>query len=169
MNMKRNGSNVWPYVVMGSAIGGAVGYLFKTESGRRVRYTLTHPRELSNNIDEARNFVEQKAKVVTDQVHGIIGKAKTGIEEGQLAYQQAAEEFRSRAHKVEAKNSEITSSVHDSVDKINRTAVNIEKSVLDPVCEMGALFKGIETGVRFLLGKQRRQESRIRDQRMMGF
>ena len=39
MEIKTNGSNVWPYIVLGSAIGGAVGYLFMTESGRKIRYS----------------------------------------------------------------------------------------------------------------------------------
>ena len=67
MNMKTNGSNVWPYVVVGSAIGGAVGYLFMTESGRKIRHSLTHPDELAGNIEDARNFIERKARVVNDR------------------------------------------------------------------------------------------------------
>ena len=48
--MGRNGSNIWPYVIVGSAVGGAVGYLFMTESGRRIRRTIANPEELARNI-----------------------------------------------------------------------------------------------------------------------
>src|SRR5215510_7206705 len=126
---KRNGSNVWPYVIVGSAIGGAVGFLFMTKSGRKVRRTLTRPEELQDNIEGVRDFVEKQARVVTDHVHDILSKAKMGIEEGQEAYEQAGQAYRMRARQVEAKNNRITSSVHNSVDNINRTAINIERSV----------------------------------------
>ncbi len=171
-NFKTKSSNVWPYVIVGSAIGGAVGYLFMTESGRKIRYNVTHPDELANNLDGARTFIEQKARIVTDQVHGVINKAKRGIEEGERAYREAGQQFRSRVHEIENKNSEITSSVHNTVDKMNRAAVTIEESVLDPICEMGALYRGIERGIRALLGKTGdRQENPIpihRDQRVIG-
>lgn len=150
---KGNGSKVWPYVIVGSAIGGAVGYFFMTESGKKVRHSITHPDELANNLDGARSFMEEKTRMVTDRVHGIINKARKGIEEGQRAYEQAGQEFRSRANRFENRGNEITSDVHTTVDKMSRTAVSVEQSVLDPICEMGALYKGIERGVKVLLGK----------------
>ena len=75
--MKRKSSNVWPYVIAGSAIGGAVGYLFMTESGKKIRHTVTHPDELADAIEDARSFIESKAKMVTSQVRGAmeIGRA----------------------------------------------------------------------------------------------
>ena len=54
---------------------------------------------------------------------------------------------------IESKNHEITSNVHNAVDNVARTAVTVEESVLDPVCEMGALYRGIERGIRALLNK----------------
>src|SRR5262245_35128455 len=109
MNMKSNGSNVWPYVIVGSAVGGALGYLFVSESGRKIRHSVTHPGDLADDLDDARHFVEQKARAVTDRVHGFISKAKYSIEEGQLAYQEAGREYRDRARQIESKNTEITS------------------------------------------------------------
>jgi hypothetical protein len=153
--MKTNGSSVWPYVIAGSAIGGAVGYLFMTESGKKIRHSITHPDELANNLDGARGFMEQKTRMVTDRVHGIIARAKRGIDDGQRAYQEAGQEFRSRASRIETKNNEIASGVHNTVDKMSRTAVTVEQSVLDPICEIGALYRGIERGVRSLLGKNK--------------
>src|SRR5215472_4809225 len=84
-----NRSSVWPYVIVGSAIGGAIGYLLKSESGRKVRRAVTHPDELADNIDQARNFIERKTRMVTDHAHRFVGKAKNSIEEGQYAYRDA--------------------------------------------------------------------------------
>jgi gas vesicle protein len=150
---KTNGSNVWPYVIVGSAIGGAVGFLFMTESGRKVRHAITHPDELSDNIEEARDVIERKARVITDQVHSFIGKAKQSMEQGERAYREAGDEFRLRARRLERKNDEITSQVHHTVEKMNQTAVTIEHSVLDPIVELGALYRGIERGIRSLFGR----------------
>ena len=164
MNVKTKGSNVWPYVIAGSAIGGAVGYLFMTESGRKVRHVVTHPDELADNLDEARSFVERKARVVTDQVHGVINKAKQSIAEGERGYQEAGQRYRAQIRQMKNKNNEIASGVHNTVDQMNRTASTIEGSVLEPICEMGALVRGVERAIRSLFGKtggRRMQEGAI--------
>jgi gas vesicle protein len=166
--MKRNGSNVWPYVVVGSAIGGAVGYLMLTESGKKIRHSVTHPDEMANNLEEARRFIEQKARVVTEQVHNVIGKAKRGIEDGERAYREAGQQYRARVvGQIENKSNEITSGVHNTVDKVSRTATTIEQNVLDPIVEIGALVRGVERGIRSLLGKTGPVPV-SRDTRMMG-
>jgi gas vesicle protein len=175
MDITRNNSNVWPYVIVGSAIGGAVGYLFMTESGRRIRHSITHPDELASDLEEARGFIERKARVVNDQVHGVLNRAKHGIEEGERAYHEAARDFQNRVNNLQGKSGEITSNVHKAVDNMNRTAVTIEQSVLDPVVELGALYRGIERGIRAVFGRgQRRLEGGdrpapvYRDTRIMG-
>src|ERR1700746_3931413 len=96
MDMQRNASNVWPYVIVGSAIGGAVGYLLLTESGRKVRHAVTHPDELADTIEDARSYIESQAKIVTDQVHRVIDKAKAGLDEGQRAYREAGQSYGSQ-------------------------------------------------------------------------
>lgn len=169
MNMKTNGTNVWPYVIAGSAIGGALGYLFMTESGKKVRHAITHPDELADNLEDVRGFIETKARIVTDQVHGVLNRAKEGIEEGERAYHEAEQNFQSRVNQFQGKSGEITSDVHKAVDNVNRTAVTIEQSVLDPIVELGALYKGIERGIRTILGKNpKRLEPVYRDTRVMG-
>jgi hypothetical protein len=132
--MKTNGSSVWPYVVVGSAIGGAIGYLLVTDSGRKIRRTVTHPDELADNLEDVRDFVETKARVVTRHVHGVLGKAKHVIEEGERAYHEAEQNFQSRIHDLQSKSGEI------------------EQTVLDPIGELGALYRGIERGIRTAFG-----------------
>src|SRR2546430_10896263 len=112
MNMKTNGSNVWPYVIVGSAIGGAVGYLFMSESGRKIRQSITNPDELAGNLEEARTFIERKTRMVTDQVHSVLQKAKHGIDEGERAYHEAEERFQTRVRELQGKSGEIATNVH---------------------------------------------------------
>jgi gas vesicle protein len=144
MNIKRDSSNVWPYVIAGSAIGGAVGYLFMTESGRKIRHAITHPDELVDNIEEARTFLETKTKMVTDQVHNVLQKAKNASEQGERVYREAGQRYQTRVHELQGR----------TVDNVNRTAVTIEHEVLDPMVEVGALYRGIEHAIRTLLGKE---------------
>jgi gas vesicle protein len=152
METKRTASNVWPYVIAGSAIGGAVGYLFVTESGRKIRHAVTHPDDLADTIEDARSFIESKAQIVTSQVRNVLEIAKDGLDEGQRAYREAEQNYESQLRQLEGKNNEIASSVHKTVDNVNRTAYTVEQSVLDPILELGALYKGFERGIKTMLG-----------------
>jgi hypothetical protein len=134
MKMKTNGSSFWPYVLVGSAVGGALGYLFVTESGRKVRHTITHPDELAENLEDLQGFVESKARVVTHHVHGVLNKAKHVIDEGERAYHKAEQNYQSRVHNLHTRSGEIG------------------QTVLDPICELGALYRGIERGIRTAFG-----------------
>jgi gas vesicle protein len=153
MKIKTNNSSIWPYVIAGSAVGGAVGFLLASESGRKIRHSITHPDEFADNLDDARDFIESKARIVTDRVHVVLNKAKYGIQEGERAYREAGENFQSKVHDFQGKHGNITSGVHKAVDNMNRTAVNLENSILDPIIEMGALYTGIERAIRALFGK----------------
>jgi gas vesicle protein len=157
MDMQRNASNVWPYVIVGSAIGGVVGYLLLSESGRKVRHAVTHPDELADSIEEARSFIESQAKMVTGQVRSVIDKAKSGLDEGQRAYHEAEQNYMSQLRQIEGKNNEIASTVHKTVDNVSRTAYTVEESVLDPIFELGALYRGFERGIRAILGSAKDQ------------
>jgi len=169
--MKRNSSNVWPYVIAGSAIGGAVGYLFMTGSGRKIRHTVTHTDELADTIEDARCFIESKAKLVTAEVRGAIDKAKQGLEEGQRAYREAEQSYQSQLRRLEGKNNEITTNVHKTVDNFNRAAYRVEQSILDPIFELGALYRGIERAIRVVFAQmpQRQVASFFKSRRIGGY
>ena len=154
MDTQRNASNVWPYVIAGSAIGGAVGYLLLTESGRKVRRAVTHPDELADTIESARCVIESQAKKVTGQVRSVIDKAKAGLDEGQRAFREAEQGYVSQLRQLEGKNNEIASTVHKTVDNVSRTAYTVEESVLDPIFELGALYRGFERGIRAVFGNK---------------
>src|SRR5438105_13298923 len=170
MDTKRNASNIWPYVIAGSAIGGAVGYLFMTNSGRKIRHAVTHPDELANTIEDARSFIESKAQMVTGQVRSVIDIAKAGLDEGQRAFQEAEQGYQSQLRRLEGKNNEIASTVHKTVDNVNRTAYTVEQSILDPVFELAALYRGIEHAIRVVFGHtpQRQVSSFYKSERISG-
>jgi hypothetical protein len=154
MDRQRNASNVWPYVIAGSAIGGVMGYLWFTESGRKVRHAVTHPDVLADTVEEARSFIETRAKMVTGQVRSVLDKAKSGLDEGQRAYREAEQNYRSQLRQLEGKNNEIASTVHKTVDNMSRTAYTVEESLLDPILELGALYRAFESGIRAVFGNK---------------
>jgi hypothetical protein len=147
---------VWPYIVIGSAVGGAIAYLATTPAGRKFRRGLTRPDELADTVENARDFLEQKARIVTDKVHGVLNIAKQGMDAGQRAFQEAENNYRSGLQRrIEGKNNEVAGNVHRAVDNVSRTAMTFEQSVLEPVYEMSALYKGLEQGLRTVFGKKR--------------
>jgi hypothetical protein len=131
-----------------------------TESGRKVRRALANPDEMADNIDEARVFVERKARLVTDRVRMALDKAKEGMEAGRRAFEEANEDYRLSIQRIQGKNDEIATTVHKNVDNLSRTANAVEESLLDPLYEVGALIRGIQRGVETTLrGSWRRREN----------
>jgi gas vesicle protein len=151
--MARKASDVWPYIIVGSAVGGAVGYLFATDSGRKVRRAITHPDELADNIDEVRAFIERKAEDVTGRVRTVIDRAKESMEAGQRAFEEANQGHRTNMQRMEDKNNQIASTVHKNVDNLKTTAYTVEQSLLDPLYEALAMYRGFRRGVRTMLGR----------------
>jgi len=164
--MERNGSNIWPYVIVGSAIGGAVGYLFMTESGRRIRRTIANPEELSGKLEDARLFLERKSTEISDQVRSAVNKAKQSMEAGQQAFREAEQNYQSQFRGVERKNDEIASNVHKAVDNLNKTARTLEDTILDPLCELGAIYRGVERGIRTFVGPRGQVSSFYKNERV---
>ncbi len=155
MNKRRN-TGVLSYVIAGSAVGGAVAYLFTTESGRKVRRSITHPDELAENVENARTFVETRAKIVSGRVRTLLNRTKEGVEAGQKAYQEAEQTYLTGLRqRVEGKGDEIASNVHKAVDNVNRTAHTFEQTVLEPFYEMVAIYRGVDRGIRTVFGRKR--------------
>jgi hypothetical protein len=145
MNIKKRNSSVWPYVIAGSAVGGAVGYLLGSGAGPKISHAVTHPDEMSENIEKAHKFLESKSRMVTDQVYSLLRKAKHGIEEGQRTYQETGHSYHAQVHDFQGK----------TVENMNRTVVAIEKDLAHPISELGAVYRGIERGLRTVFGRER--------------
>jgi gas vesicle protein len=156
-SIKTNGSSVLPYVIAGSAIGGAVAYLFMSESGKKFRQVITRPDELADNVERAGTVIERKAAIVTNWLHDWIENAKQSIEEGQLAYRDVGQQYRGQVRKIQSKNDSIVAGVQQTLDRVGHTAANVEGRVLDPIAELGAMVRGIEKGVRTFVGKSGRR------------
>src|SRR5262249_37175415 len=99
--------------------------------------------------------------MVTGQVRSVIDKAKAGLDEGQRAYREAEQSYVSQMRQIEGKNNEIASSVHKTVDNVTRTAYTVEESVLDPIFELGALYRGFERGIRAVFGNKAREQRQV--------
>ena len=172
-NMKTNGSSVVPYVILGSVVGGAVGYLMVSESGKKIRHALTHPNDLATNVEQAGSFLERKASMLSDRVHSLLDSAKRSIEEGQVAYREVGQRYRTQIRQIQSKNNDVAGTVHQAVDRMSNTAAHVEERVLDPVAELGAIFRGVERGIRSLFGKSNEPTNSepipiYRDNRLMG-
>jgi ElaB/YqjD/DUF883 family membrane-anchored ribosome-binding protein len=128
-------------------IGGALGYLFVTETGQKIRRVVTHPDEMADNIESARTFLQSKTRMVTDQVHDVLQRANQGLEEGQRSYEKAGERLHSRTREFHGK----------TVENMNRTAVAIEQDIVSPIVELGALLRGIQRGIQTVLGRERKR------------
>ena len=148
---RSNASNIWPYVLAGSAIGGALGFLFMTEPGRKVRHALANPDEIGDDIDDVRIVIERKARVITGRVRTVLDRAKEGLETGRRAFDAANMDYRANIRRIQGKNEQIAEAVHKNVDNLSRTANSVEESLLDPVYEAAALFRGIQRGVETAL------------------
>src|SRR5215472_6473644 len=108
---------------------------------------------MADNLQDARAFLAIPARLVPARLHVVLSKRRDGIQEGERAYHEAGQSLHSRVSDLHGKHSDITSGVHKAVDNMNRTAVELENSILNPICEMGALYSGIQRGIRALFGK----------------
>jgi uncharacterized protein YukE len=137
-------SNKVPYILAGSAVGGAVGYLILKRSG-----------SIPDTIEGFRTKVEGRSRDVSGQLHGIVERAKRSVEEGQRVYQESQKRYQEQLRSLEGRNDEISTTVHQTVDNLNKTAYTVEQSVLDPVFEILALASGTQRFFRTLFGRRR--------------
>jgi hypothetical protein len=124
-----------------------------TRAGRKVRRALANPDEMADNVDRMRVFIERKAETVTGHVRRVVERAKEGLEAGQRAFDETSAGDRTNMRRMEAKNNEVASSVHKTVDNLSRTAYTVEQSLLDPLYEARAMYRGVERALRTMLGR----------------
>src|SRR4029079_18253863 len=96
--MANNDSNKLPYLIAAGAIGGAVGYLFFTDSGKGFFDKMARMRgektaKIPQHIENARRFLERNGQKVTGGVRGAVGRMKDSMAAGQLAYEEAGETY----------------------------------------------------------------------------
>ena len=143
-----------PYIIVGSAVGGALGYLFMTKSGVRVRRSLVREgsRVLPDKMEQVRSFVENKGKLVNDKVRGVLDRATASIEAGQQAYRESGYGYQTSLRRMEGRSTDIAANVHKAVDDFSKTAAAVQKSFFDPVYDLAAMMRGFDRGVRRFFG-----------------
>ena len=139
-----------------------------TESGRCLRRTITNPEELSLKLEDARLFLQRKSTGIRGQVRSVLVKAQHSVEAGQQAFWEAERSYRSQFRGLESRNDEIASNVHKAVDNLNQTARTFEETILDPLCEFGAIYRGFERGIRTFFGHPRPVSPFYKDDRVTG-
>jgi hypothetical protein len=152
--MAMNDSNKLPYLLAAGAIGGAVGYLFLTESGQRVRQSIFNAETgsvIPDKIEEARSYVERRGKEAGDRLQGLVDRVKDSVEEGRRAYERGSMDFQHRMGIMDRNGAEVVANIHHSIDRFNQTIHNVEAGLLQPVYQAGAMAKAVDSGVRRLL------------------
>jgi hypothetical protein len=132
-----------------------VGYLFMTRSGTQFRQSLVHngSKVVPEKIEQAREFVESKGRIINDKVRSVLDRANESIAAGQQAYRDSGSGYQSSLRRMEGRSHDITSNVHKAVDDLSKTAVAVQKSFLDPVYDLVAIVKGFDRGIRRFVGR----------------
>src|SRR5688500_20404475 len=115
MNMK---SSKVPYVIAGSAIGGAAAFLLLTDSGRRVRSSIRtmDANTIPNKLEQFRGAVDRRAQDVTRKVDSFREKITGSIDAGKRAYGETGEGFRTRMRRMEETDGHVADGVVKSSD-----------------------------------------------------
>jgi hypothetical protein len=173
-----NSNNKLPFVLAASAIGGAAGYLFFTDSGKHVldsvkRFRLETTASLPDKIEHARQLVEKRGEDVTSKVRGVVDRIKESIDAGQLAYTAAEMSNQVELRRLQNSNQEVMANLHRAVDNLGRLMNTAQEAVMSPVLEVGALAKGVSGGVRHLARRASPENENDRtyyrdEQRLMG-
>ena len=151
--MANNDSNKLPYLLAAGAIGGAVGYLFLTESGQRVRQSIFNAETgsaIPDKIEEARSYVERRGKEAGDRLQSFVDRVKESVEEGRRVYERGSVDFQHRMDLMDRNGAQVVANVHHAIDRFNQTIHNVEASVLEPMYQAGAMAKAVDSGVRRL-------------------
>jgi len=147
-----NESSKMPYLLV--AVGGAVGYFFFTNSGRRLRDSMLNMESsavIPDKIEDARRFVEKHGRDVGYRVREVVDHLKVSIDEGKRTFDQSGERLERRMEKLSQGNNEVVANVHRAIDNLNSTILEVERSVLEPIYEVGSIVQGVQSGVRRLI------------------
>jgi gas vesicle protein len=147
------------YVFAGSMIGGAIGYFLFTDSGRRVIQSARHldPNKFPDKIEELRNVIEQRGQQVGRHVEAVRDRIMHSIDAGKEAYNDKDNGFENQIRRLQSRNGEITSSLHRAVDNLNNTIFGFEKSVLEPVYQVGTIVRAVKHGACSLINSEKKE------------
>ena len=148
------------YLLAAGAVGGAVGYLFFTKSGRKVRdavFNMENSAAIPEKIEDARRFIERRGQDVGGRIRGVVDHLKGSIDAGKRTFEQSGTGLQQRMQKLSQTNSEVVANIHRAIDNMSKTVQTVERSVLEPIYEMGSIVQGVQTGVKKLVQRERRE------------
>jgi hypothetical protein len=140
------------YVVAGSLIGGAVGYFFLTESGRKAMRSVRDfdPKTIPHKLEDLRGAIERRGQDINRRVETARHRVLDSFEAGRKAYVSADTRMESQLRRVESINNEVVGGIHRAVDELGKTVYAFEKSILSPVYETISLVEAVKQGVHAL-------------------
>jgi gas vesicle protein len=146
-----------PYVIVGSAIGGAAAYFLFTESGRRVAASVRNmdSTTIPEKMEKLRGVIDRRAQEVSNRVEHIRGRFNESVDEGRRTYDESGQQFQTRLRQLEECNGRFVAGIHKSIDELNRTVYTFEKSIMRPVAQVLALAQAVQQGVRKMRSEPR--------------
>jgi gas vesicle protein len=149
-----------PYVIAGSAIGGAIGYLMFTQSGRKATKSLgqVFSTTAKESVDELAWTIEKLGSDLSLHLQDVEDKIRESIEEGRSAYEYAEAEFCTQLVEIELWNRKVATGTRQMVDDLIEGAYTIEKSVLIPFFQARSLIRAFRHGWRVLSHRDDRSE-----------
>ena len=102
----------------------------------QVSESLEPVRQLGNELNENVRFVMGAVRRTTEQVDELVKEVI------RLGHEQAQR---------------VDGLVTDTIEKVEQTSEVIQKDVLRPILEIGSFFKGIQSGLSFLLGRRKKE------------
>jgi len=153
--MAMNDSNKMPLLLAAGAIGGAVGYVLFTDSGKQFFNKMQRLRAektagIPDQIEKARRFVETRGQNFTGRVRGAAERLKASVEAGQRAYEDAGLQVQTQVQSLHESNDQVVGNLHRAVDSLGKLFQSVQETMLDPLYEMGSIFRGLDRGVRHL-------------------
>ena len=141
-------SNKVKYVVAGSMIGGAIGYLFLTDSGRKTVRSVRQfdPNRIPEKLNELRTTVERGGRDITRRVETVRHRIQDSFEAGRNVYMDPDNQLDAQLRRMESRNNQVAEEIHRAVDELNKTVLTVEKSVLSPFYEVTSLIRAVKRG-----------------------
>jgi hypothetical protein len=158
--MHTKSSNKLPLLLAAGAVGGAVGYLFFTDSGRRKLDSIAQGRidvsgRFPDKIDRARRFVETNGRNVTSKVQDLVDRVKGAYEAGQRSHAEALRSYQGQIDKLQRSNQEVVANLHRAVDNLGKLMETGQNTLIGPFHEAGALAQGVRGGIRRFFGNRK--------------
>ncbi len=177
--MAMNNSNKMPYLVAAGAIGGAIGYLFFTDSGKKVVDKISQMRvektaRIPEKIDELRNYIADRGRNVTGFLRNTVDQVKLSVEAGQQAFEDAGGMYKDQVERLHRSNAEVLGNLHKAVDNLGKLMETTQETFLEPLYELGAFARGVDRGVREMVENFGEKKDNIqpisdfREQRVIG-